>query len=144
LAEAPLPPMGLRTNDVANPTGTTGDTYFGWRVVDSDDNEIQTSWQILVASTAELLASNQGEVWNSGKVASRQQNHLAFKGTELESGNRYFWKVRTWDRDDQPSPWSDAAHFGVGLLTNDDWSNANWIRRDSSDVDDYTRFRREF
>ncbi|WP_442482132.1 alpha-L-rhamnosidase-related protein [Aeoliella sp. SH292] len=143
-AVAPSPPIDLRTNDVATPTGTGGDTYFGWRVVDADDNEIQTSWQILVASNAELLASNQGDVWDSGKVASRQQNHISFKGTELQSGTRYFWKVRTWDRDNQSSSWSDAAHFDVGLLTNGDWSGAHWIRRNSNDVDDYTRFRRAF
>ncbi len=141
-AAPPGAPSHLRVNDVVDPVGTDADVYFGWRVHDPDADEIQSAYQLLVASSAARLAADEGDLWDSGRVASRLQNHVAYAGRALRADRRYHWKVRTWDRDGVVGPWSAAARFGVGLPDNEDWSGAHWIRRESADRDDYTRFRK--
>lgn len=125
-----------------NPVGTDATPYFGWQVNDPDPDEIQARFQILVASTAAHLDANVGDVWDSGPVSSRLQNHVTYDGPSLMSDARYFWKVRTWDKDTNPGPFSVTATFVVGLLDHDDWSGAAWIRRDTEDPDDYTYYRK--
>ncbi len=138
----PGPPSSLRVNDVVRPVGTGADVCFGWLVNDPDSDEIQTSYRILVASSPEKLAAGSADVWDSGKVASRAQNHVPFGGRPLESGHRYFWAVRTWDKDGHEGPFSVPAVFDVGLLENKDWAGASWIRRASAEADDYTYYRK--
>lgn len=141
-AAPPSSPVSLRVNDVAAPVGTAADVAFGWLARDSDPDEIQSAYQLRVATSPAALASGRPDVWDSGRVASRLQNHVAYAGPALRADTRYHWQVRAWDRDGQPSPWSAPAAFDTGLLENSDWSGASWIRRDSKDADDYTRFRR--
>ncbi len=143
-AGQPNPPSNLRSFDQYNPIGTSDKPYFGWFVNDPDDGEIQSAYQIIVASSLENLKKDQGDVWNSGKVSSRSQNYVYFEGNKLSSATRYFWKVRTWDKDGNVSSYSEAASFETGLLTNGDWSGARWIKRNTTDADDYTYFRKRF
>lgn len=49
------------------------------------------------------------------------------KEKELKAGQTYYWKVRSWDKEDSPSRWSCIHTFGMGLLSEKDWSNAKWI-----------------
>ena len=81
-------------------------------------------------------------MWDSGPVASRLQNHVPYGGERLESDRRYYWQVRTWDRDDQPGPYSEPDVFVVGLLDAGAWSGAGWIRRDTDVADDTTYYRK--
>lgn len=142
-ASPPGQPSVLRVNDVSNPVGTWTAPSFGWRVHDPDSNEIQTRYQILVASSAAKLAADVGDVWDSGEVAGRLQNHVAFGGGALESDRKYHWKVRTWDKDGNSGPYSEPASFVVGPTANANWEGAKWIRRDNKDADDYTYFRKQ-
>lgn len=141
LAAPPDAPAELRVNDVAGPVGTGGDVWFGWQVRDPDANEIQTRYQILVASD-DGLSSGSADVWDSGEVESRLQNHVPFAGRELEADRRYHWKVRTWDRDGNVGPWSEPAVFTVGPLSNEDWEGAMWIRRERTEEDEYAYYRK--
>lgn len=143
-AGQPNAPSNLRSFDQFNPIGTSDKPYFGWFVNDPDDGEIQSAYQIIVASSLENLKKDQGDVWNSGKVSSRSQNYVYFEGEKLSSATRYFWKVRTWDKDGNVGSYSEAASFETGLLTNGDWSGARWIKRNTTDADDYTYFRKRF
>lgn len=129
-------------NDVTDPVGIGAVPYFGWLVHDADENELQTRFQILVASSASKLAVDDADVWDSGMVVSRQQNHVVYTGAALTSDTKYFWKVRTWDKDASASPWSPEASFVVGLTQNKDWAGAMWIQRDTSIADDYTYYRK--
>ncbi len=142
-ASPPFPPTDLRVNDAVSPVGIDAAPYFGWYVNDPDADEIQTAYQILVASSADTLSRDTGDIWDSGQVSSRMQNHLVYAGTPLESDQLCFWKVRTWDRDGAAGPYSEPARFVVGLLDNADWSDASWIKRDNTDTDDYTYFRKQ-
>jgi alpha-L-rhamnosidase len=86
----------------------------------------QTAYQVLVASTPELLAKDKGDLWDSGKVASDQSILVEYAGKPLESFQHCFWKVRVWDKDGAGSAWSAAAMWTMGLLTPEAW-NARWI-----------------
>lgn len=142
LAASPDAPYNLRSFDKYNPVGTDGNPYFGWYVNDPDQNEIQSAFQVLVASTRTNLDLNNGDIWNSGKVRSRNQNYVYSEGKPLLSATRYYWKVRMWDKDGNVSHYSDPATFETGLLANIDWAGAKWIKRDSDVEDDYTYFRK--
>ncbi len=143
-ASAPQAPSQLRVDDAVEPVGTGAAPYFGWHVNDPDPHEIQTAYQILVASSAANLAANNGDLWDSGQVGSRSQNHVPYAGSPLAGDRRMHWKVRTWDRDGNVGPYSAPASFVVGLGTDANWAGAQWIRRTTSDDDDYTYFRKQW
>ena len=142
-ASPPQSPYNLRSFDKYNPIGTDDNPYFGWYINDPDDNEIQTGYQILVASSRSHLNADKGDIWDSGKVASRKQNYIYSKGEVLSSATSYYWKVRTWDKDGNVSSYSNTATFETGLISNSDWAGTNWIRRDTDVADDYTYFRKK-
>ena len=91
----------------------------------------QTAYQVLVASSEELLKNDQGDLWDSGKVESDQSIQVEYAGRPLESRMQCHWKVRVWTltSDLRPltaSPWSAPAHWSMGLLQPGDWA-AKWI-----------------
>ncbi len=137
-------PDNLRSYDKINPVGTDDRPYFGWYMDDPDDNEIQTAYQVLVASDLDKLNELDADAWNSGQVSSGMQNYIFYQGNPLSAGSRYYWKVRIWDKDGNVSPYSAFATFETGLLTNSDWSGAKWIKRDNSTNEDYTYYRKNF
>jgi alpha-L-rhamnosidase len=99
----------------------------------------QSAYQVLVASTPELLAKDQGDLWDSGKVASDQSIQVEYAGMPLESRRVCHWKVRVWDMADKASAWSAAAGWSMGLLKPDDWQSKRvkaggdtspWLRKE--------------
>jgi len=112
-----------------------GAPLFGWWLEDGP-NEIQTAYQIVVSGVAD-----QAVIWDSGKVASSQQSYVRYAGPALPSQSSYSWTVTVWDRDDQSSPASAPALFDTGLADRD-WE-ASWIRRASTEADDYTLARKQ-
>ena len=134
-------PVHLRVNDSENPVGVGERPYFGWHLHDPRSDQTQTHYQILVATDPSFAA---GGMWNSGQVASDTQNHVVYEGKLLAANRRYFWTVRTWDGDGQPDPYAEPASFVTGLLANDDWHGASWIKRDNDEPDEYTYYRKPF
>jgi len=90
---------------------------------------MQTAYHILVATDPELLKKDEGDAWDTKKIRSSQSAHITYGGILLESRRKYFWKVRTWDNQDNPSSWSETASWEMGLLNKDDWK-AKWIGMD--------------
>ena len=109
-------PLGI---DVARPR-------LSWILQSDQRGQKQTACQVLVASTPEQLAKDQGARWDSGKVPSNRSVQVVYDGAPLTSRDRCYWKVRVWDKDGQATPWSDAALWSMGLLEAADWS-APWI-----------------
>ena len=137
-AAPPGQPSLLRVNHADNPLGIdTPNPLFGWIVNDPDRNETQTAYQVLVSSSRSKCEAGEGDCWDTGKVRSSAQNDLSYGGKALSSGAAYWWKVKSWDKDDQPSPWSSLASFETAFLNPSDWK-ASWIGGD------YERFRTEF
>jgi len=143
-AASPGAPTNLRSFDKVNPVGTNDKPYFGWYVNDLDKNEIQSAFQILVSTNMSLLNADRGDVWDSGKIPSGFQNHIEYAGKKLKAATRYYWKVRTWDKDGNTGAYSKPATFDIGLLNAADWTGAKWIRRTSNEKDNYTYFRKKF
>lgn len=134
----------LRCCDKLNPVGVDETPYFGWYINDPDDDEIQTSYEILVASDTSLLNAGSADMWSSGKLVSGKQNYVYYNGNPLLADNKYYWKVRVWDKDNTASPYSEVSSFQTGLFENSDWEGAKWIKRKNSSVDDYTYYRKTF
>ena len=63
----------LGCESLENPLGIDlGQPRLSWVMESARRDERQTAHQILVASSADLLRQNQGDCWDSGKVASDQ------------------------------------------------------------------------
>ena len=87
----------------------------------------QAAYQVLVATSAEKLRNNEGDLWNSGRVVSEQSVNVVYKGTPLKSSQRCYWKVRAWDNaGEAPAAWSVASIWVMGVVRPEDWQ-AKWI-----------------
>ncbi len=111
----------------ANPLGIeTTKPVLSWKLQSNKSGQHQTAYQILVASSPDLLDEKSADMWNSGKVTSEQSIAITYKGKPLKSKEQYFWRVKIWDGAGKFSQWSKIAHWEMSLLT-DDWK-AMWIR----------------
>ena len=126
-AHAALEVSTLRCEYLTNPSGIDEpQPRLSWLVDSLERGATQSAWQVLVASSAAALGTDQGDLWDSGKVAGNATSQIVYGGTPLASRAACWWKVRSWNQDDQPSPWSAAASWTIGLLNAADWS-AKWI-----------------
>jgi len=98
---------------------------LAWQIIAKERNVMQTAYQILVASTAEKLAQNTGDIWDSKKVNSSASIHVKYNGAALQSRMRCFWKVKIWTNAGE-SEWSAANSWTMGLLYYKDWPKG-WI-----------------
>jgi alpha-L-rhamnosidase len=99
---------------------------LGWVIHSDRRAERQTAYQVLAASTEEKLQTGEADLWDSGKIASDQSTQVAYQGSTLASRQRCYWKVRIWDRDGRPTPYSAPASWEIGLLSPKDW-RAEWV-----------------
>lgn len=127
IATAELVPVDLRSDGLAGGAAVSSQPRLSWRVESEKRGQSQSAWQILVADSAEGLAKDQGNVWDSGKQAATRSPHAAYGGKPLEPGKTYHWKVRSWDRSEQPSAWSAPAVLEIAPMTPAGWSGARWI-----------------
>jgi len=106
-ADGPMAPGNLRCEYLRDPLGIDVRLpRFAWVLEHSERAQKQTAYQVLVATRPALLEQDKGDQWDSGKVESADSTQVAFSGKPLESGHTYYWKVRTWDKDGNPSPYS--------------------------------------
>ena len=142
-------PANLRCEYAAEPLGIdTPIPRFSWALESTQRAQAQRAYQILVAGSEALLAGNTGDCWDSGRVESSQSVNVEYQGRPLASGQRYYWKVRSWYkpypegiqaletfqdaqllkeiRDEAAGPYSRPATFETGLLEAADWK-AQWI-----------------
>lgn len=73
----------------------------------------QAAYQVLVASSPERLAKDEGDLWDSGKVESDQSAQVIYAGKPLVSGADCHWKVRLWDADGIATPFSKPALWSM-------------------------------
>ena len=124
---ADLAPADLRCDAAENPLGIDSTPpRLSWKLRSEQRGQRQTAWQVLVASSAEILARDQGDAWDSGVVKNDEQLGVSYGGRALHSTENLFWKVRVWDRDGKPSAWSVPATWTMGVLAERDWI-ARWI-----------------
>jgi hypothetical protein len=122
-----LSPANLRCEYAVNPLGVDApNPRLFWTVESSERGQKQTAYQILAASSPELLAKDNGDLWDSGKVATDETIQIPYAGRSLASSQPVFWKVRVWDANGNRSTWSCPAAWTMGILKSSDW-NAKWI-----------------
>ncbi|MGD8832934.1 MAG: alpha-L-rhamnosidase N-terminal domain-containing protein, partial [Pseudomonadales bacterium] len=121
-------PVRLRCEYLVDPIGIDViRPRLSWWVGDHRPAELQTAYQLLAASHPDLLAMNEGDLWDPGRVEGRDTTQVEYQGKPLVSARAVWWKVRSFDSDGLPSPWSAPARFEAGLLAPDDWQG-RWIR----------------
>jgi alpha-L-rhamnosidase len=117
----------LRCEYRMNPLGIEArEPRLSWILESNERVEKQTAYHILVASSSERLDKNTGDLWDTGKVESDQSTHVAYNGKPLQSRIQCFWKVMVWNKDGEPSTWSQVKIWSMGLLNKEDFS-AQWI-----------------
>jgi alpha-L-rhamnosidase len=133
---APLPagslqPDRLQTEFLTNPLGIdTPHPRLSWIVTSPARGQVQSAYRILVASSPDALAADQGDLWDSGQVQSSDTLAIPYAGKDLASHQYAAWKVMVWDGSGQPSAWSAPASFSIGMLKPSDWV-AQWVGFDT-------------
>ncbi len=104
-------PMGI---DVIQPR-------FSWQLEGEGQNRAQKAYRIVVSSSIEKLASNEWDVWDTKKMTSNNTNQIVYDGKSLASMSTYYWKVKVWDEAGQPSEWSEANQWTMGVINFSEW-----------------------
>jgi alpha-L-rhamnosidase len=101
---------------------------LSWVNIDTQNerNQYQTAWQIRVAISKESLLKDKADLWNSGKIISRESVNVIYSGKPLVSRQDCWWQVKVWDKNGKVSDWSEPAFWSMGLLKPEEWS-AKWI-----------------
>ena len=87
--------QGLRCEYLSNSLGIDVlKPRLSWALNPGEDIHGQSAYRVLVASTPAQLNKNQGDLWDSGRVASEQSTWIEYGGKSLASGQHAYWKVR--------------------------------------------------
>jgi len=136
-AQASVAVTDPRCEYLANPLGLdVRQPRLSWKLVGTDPagrGQGQRAYQVLVASRQDMLAQNNGDLWDSGMTKSDQSQLITYAGKPLRSEMDCFWKVRVRDEQGQLSAWSDPARWSMGVLEPMDWT-AKWIGTDETFV----------
>ena len=103
---------------------------LSWKIRTADPearNIQQRSYRVLVASSEQLLATDKGDLWDSGRIESPQSVLVQYEGQQLVSRQTCYWKVRITDNQGSESDWSDVAKWEMALLDPAEWSGSQWI-----------------
>ena len=98
---------------------------LSWQLVSSEDEVMQTAYEIRVADNPMRLSS-QPLIWSSGKVSSSQSVGVVYDGPALVSMQRVYWQIRSWDNKKNCSSWSEPSFWEMGILKPSEWK-AEWI-----------------
>lgn len=143
-ANAALTPVSLRCDYAVNPLGVdSASPRLSFELQSDDRGKSQTTYEILVASSENYLARDEGDLWNSGKTSSNETIQIDYRGKQLNSAQQVFWKVRAWDENGKVSAWSDPATWTMGILSRADWRPAQWIGAADNNIPSLL-LRREF
>jgi alpha-L-rhamnosidase len=134
MAMGKIRPTYLRCEYRVNPMGIDStEPRLSWlleSIGQEERGQIQSAYRILVASSRENVEKDIGDLWDTGKVESNRTSQIAYSGKPLRSGMECWWKVMVWDKDGEPSDWSEPARWTMGLLDPSDWK-AKWIGYDA-------------
>ena len=84
---------------------------FSW-IVNGEDS--QNAYHILVATSRRKLDTGFGDLWDSGKIISKESVNITYKGVPLNSNTSYFWIVRIGTLKSKSFSISDIQEFKTG------------------------------
>ncbi len=118
----------LHCECMANPVGLdVAQPRLSWVLKSAERGQKQSAYRIRVASDEQILASNCGDLWDSGRVNSDETAQIAYDGRLLKSCQRVCWNVTVWDQGGHESAVSSTSSWEMGLLKASDWQPAKWI-----------------
>jgi hypothetical protein len=117
-------PEGLICELMRNPEKamiTDQQPEFGW-IVDTMV-QMQTGYQILVASSMEQLEEGKADFWDSKTVVNSQSINIEYQGNALQEKSSYWWKVKIWGGNGKESEYSTPQQFHTSVFnrTEIDW-----------------------
>ncbi len=125
-------PFNLQCEYYTNPLGVDNtNPLLTWQISSATSVIIPKEFQVIVSSTTDKAEAGTGDIWDSGKIFTKRELGLVYKGSDLKSSTKYYWRVKYWDAQGDDSAFSDVGWFETGLLNQDDWK-AGWIRADRS------------
>lgn len=116
----------MKTGVSAGSSGTCGHPVFSWQLLSSGRNCLQDAYRIRCAGDRGDLVKAQDLLWDTHRINTDQSLYIAYKGKDLQSGQKIFWQVKAWNNLGEESEWSDISTFQVGMLNSDEWC-AKWI-----------------
>ncbi len=84
---------------------------FGWIVNSTKPGDYQNAYQVMVASSNDMLKNDVSDMWNSGKIASQQSINIKYSGKSLSPNTSYWWKVKTFNNLCGETAWSEVQRF---------------------------------
>ena len=116
-----------RCQDITNPVGIAElHPNFSWKIFSNKRAVIQTAYQITVSSSLQNIETDP-DMWNSGKVNASENVFIYYKGRPLESGKKYYWKVKIWVNNEPRNFEARPSDFVTGLLQKNEWEDTKWI-----------------
>lgn len=129
--------IDLRCEYLTNPLGIDFQSpRLSWVMKSESRGAAQTAYKIIAASDEKLLQSEKPDLWDSGKVDSDNSIQIEYEGKPLKTGMKVFWKVQVWDENGKALPWSQTAHWEMGLMNKADWQ-AKWISSPAYNLEEW-------
>lgn len=124
-----LVPAYLRCEYKESPVTDVARPRMSWELSAAGNSQVQTAYQILVASSPEKLTESAADLWNSEKTAGRATAQVEYAGKPLASRTVCYWKVRSWDKAGVAGEWSKPSQWEMGLLDKSEWKG-QWVGLD--------------
>lgn len=119
--------VGLKVDNLDRPLGVESSRpRLSWRIDSNRRNVRQSAYRILVATNDGMFRLGRMDLWDSGKVDSRESFGIVYQGAVLQSRQRCWWCVEIWDEAGNTSGLSEATWWEMGLLHPTDWT-AQWL-----------------
>lgn len=99
---------------------------LGWKLSGSFRGIRQQSYRIIVSRQKDALDTSNCDLWDSGLIHSDESIQIEYRGTELSSGERAYWKVEVWDQEGNYAVSEEQAYWETGLMKLSDWGG-EWI-----------------
>jgi alpha-L-rhamnosidase len=114
-------PLGI---DVQNPR-------ISWNIDSDRRGTNQLAYRLQISL---LKGSFENTIWDTGRIDSEQSIHVEYKGPELLSRTRYYYRVKIWDHFGRESDWSEITWWESALLHPSEWK-AKWITPNPNELD---------
>lgn len=119
--------IGLKANGLTDPLGIdVREPMLSWHMLNCARGAEQYAYRIQMATSVAALRRHECDMWDTDMVRDPSQC-VKYAGAPLQSGTRYYWRVRLWDHRGVSSAWADPVMFETSMLDDEDWQ-AKWIR----------------
>jgi len=98
---------------------------LSWQIQSTRRGTRQIACRILAATSPDRLSPETADLWDSGRADSDTSVMVPYKGRNLRSRQRCWWKVIVWDESGAEIA-SEPAWWEMGLLNAGDWK-ARWM-----------------